>query len=296
MKRYSKWAIVFAVVLISSSCQRNGDLADAYGHFESSSISVSAERAGTLVEYHVSEGARLEAGQVVGLVDTTMLSIQREQIYAKLDAARAKIPTIQSQAAVIEERIATLDREIERFKNLLRRGAATAKQVDDLESQRRVAVRQLELQTSSRRSVEAEVRAMSTELKTVEDQIRRSFIRNPINGIVLHTYAEQYEMAAPGKALYSIANLDSMDVRVYVTGDQLSSINPGMLVQVHYDVMGGELESVPGTISRISPQAEFTPKFLQTRHERTSMVYAVLIRVGNNGKLNIGMPAEVTFQ
>lgn len=296
MKRSILYTTVVISVLSTFSCQRNGDMADAYGHFESTPISVSAERSGTLVEFRVSEGAKLEQGVVVGLVDTTILGIQRVQINAKLEAARTKIPIIESQSAVIEEQIATLDREIDRFKSLLQRGAATSKQVDDLESQRRIAVRQLELQSNNRRSVEAEVRAMTTEIRSLEDQFRRSVITNPVSGTVLHSYAEQYEIVATGKPLYNIANLDSMDVRVYVTGEQLSSIKPGMAVTVHYDVVGGELESVPGTISRISPQAEFTPKFLQTRQERTSMVYAVVIRVANNGKLNIGMPAEVTFK
>lgn len=296
MKRLPFWILVISLTYVSLACQREDNMADAYGHFESTSISVSAERPGSLVEYVVSEGSKLEAGQIVGLVDTTTLGIQRVQMNAKLDAARAKIPTIQAQLAVIEEQIETLDRELVRFRNLLQRGAASAKQVDDLESQRRVAMRQAELQASNRRSAEADIRAMTTELQTIEDQMRRSVIINPISGTVLHSYVERHELVSPGKVLYSIANLDSMDVRVFVSGDQLSSIQPGMRVSVHYDIEGGKLETVPGTISRISSQAEFTPKFLQTRQERTSMVYAVVIRVANNGKLNIGMPAEVTFK
>ncbi len=289
--------IIFTgMLLLMTGCQNENDIADAYGHFESSAVSVSAERSGTLMEFSVSEGAKLEAGQIVGLVDTSMLALQRTQILARLAASRSKLPTIQAQSDVVNEQIKTLDNEIMRFKNLLARGAATAKQVDDLESQRRVAERQLDVQASSKRSLEAEIRAMTTELEMVDDQVRRSIIRNPISGTVLHTYAERHEMTAPGKPLYSIASLDTLDVRVYVSGDQLSSLQPGMVVTVSYDVTGGEIESVPGVISHISPQAEFTPKFLQTREERTSMVYAVLLRVGNNGKLNIGMPAEVTFK
>ena len=286
-------AIIIAALMVS--CTSDDNTPDAYGHFESKAVSVSAERAGTLIEYSVSEGAYLEQGQVVGLIDTSMLALQRVQILARLDAAKAKIPTIQAQSAVIDEQIKTLDNEISRFKNLLTRGAATAKQVDDLESQRRVALRQHELQTSNRRSLEAEIRAMATELQTVDDQVRRSVIQNPISGTVLHSYAERHEMASPGKPLYSIASLDTLDLRIYVAGDQLSSLQPGKIVTVYYDIDGGRMESVPGIISTISSQAEFTPKFLKTKEERTSMVYAVILRVGNNGKLNIGMPAEVRF-
>lgn len=288
--------IITGIAVLLTGCQSENNDADAYGHFESNAVSVSSERPGTLVEFDVREGAMLEAGQIVGLVDTTLLALQRTQLLSKLEAAQSKMPTIMAQSAVVEEQIKTLDLEIERFGNLLAQGAATAKQVDDLKSQRRVAVRQIDLHASSMRALEAEIRAMRTEINMIDDQVQRSILRNPISGVVLHTYAERHEMTAPGKPLYSIANLDTLDVRVYVAGDQLSSLQPGMPVTVSYDVADGQVESVPGVVSRISPQAEFTPKFLQTRDERTSMVYAVLLRVGNNGKLNIGMPAEVTFK
>jgi len=296
MKRPITGIIFTSMLVFMAGCQNEKDVADAYGHFESNAVSVSSERAGILVEYTVREGDKLEPGQIVGLVDTSLLDLQRAQLLTKMEAVRSKIPTIQAQSAVIEEQITTLNNEISRFRNLLERGAATAKQVDDLESQKRVAERQIDLHASSKRSLEVEIRAMTTELKMIDDQVQRSIIRNPISGVVLHTYAERHEMTAPGKPLYSIANLDTLDVRVYVAGDQLSSLQPGMPVTVSYDVANGQMESVPGVVSRISPQAEFTPKFLQTRDERTSMVYAVLLKVGNNGKLNIGMPAEVTFK
>jgi HlyD family secretion protein len=287
----------FAMIVATfvAGCANDDDTPDAYGHFETKSVAVSAERSGLLVEYAVNEGALLEKDQIVGLVDTSMLAMQRILLHAKIDAAKAKIPTIVAQSAVIDEQIAALDNEIARFRNLFSRGAATMKQVDDMESQRRVLVRQIELQSSNRRSLEAEIRAISTELQTIDDQVRRSIIRNPIMGTVLQSYAERHEMAALGKPLYTVASLDTLDLRIYVTGDQLSSLQLGMKVNVYYDVAGGKMESVPGYISTISTQAEFTPKFLKTKDERTSMVYAVLLRVGNNGKLNVGMPAEVMF-
>jgi HlyD family secretion protein len=295
MKRSYSVLIILNIAVLLASCTDDKPAADAYGHFESNAVTISSERGGKLLGFVVREGNRIEEGDIVGLVDTTLLALQRVQIHAKLNASRLKLPTIQAQAAVIEEQINTLSNEIARFENLLHRGASTAKQVDDLHSQLRVAKRQIDVQVSNRKALEAEIKAMSTELELIDDQVRRSIIQNPITGTVLHTYVEQHELVVVGKPLYAIASLDTLDVRVYVTGDQLSSLQPGMIVTVSYDVTNGEMESVPGTISHISPQAEFTPKFLQTREERTSMVYAVLLRVGNNGKLTIGMPAEVRF-
>ena len=295
MKMQSLLPILAALSSFLAGCGSSEPAPDAFGHFESNPVSVSSERTGILVAYSIREGDWVDQGQIVGLIDTTMLALQRTQIRSKIDAAKSRSAIIHAQELLIQEQISTLDLELERFGNLLLRGAVTSKQVDDLSALRRLAVRQLQLQGSQKKALDAEIASMLTELQSVDDQVRRSTLRNPISGTVLQSFAERHEMTVAGKALYSIASLDTLDLRVFVAGDQLSSIQPGMQVEVRYDVADRQEESVYGTISRISSKAEFTPKFLQTKNERTSLVYAVVIRVANNGKLNIGMPAEVYF-
>jgi len=287
--------ILLIVPFLFISCNRTEPEADAYGHFEVRETVISAERSGTLQNLMIKEGAIVDAGTIVGLIDTTALSIQRGQLIAQLAAVRAKIPQIQSQKLVYDEQIRTASTELTRFKNLVAKGAASQKQVDDIESQLRLINVQKSVLDRNTQSIQAEMNALASQMLTIDDQIQKSIIINPVKGTVLRQYAEQYELAAMGKPIYSIANLDTLDLRVYVTGDQLVKVQPGAKVVVNYDGGSSTIESVDGIISRIADQAEFTPKFLQTREERTSLVYAVVVRVPNNGKLNIGMPAEVRF-
>jgi HlyD family secretion protein len=292
----SRITLIFLIApFLFISCNRAEPEADAYGHFEVRETVISAERSGTLQNLTIKEGATIDAGTIVGLIDTTALSIQRGQLIAQLAAVRAKIPQIESQKLVYDEQTRTATTELTRFKNLVANGAASQKQVDDIESQLRLINVQKSVLDRNTQSIQAEMNALASQMLTIDDQIQKSIVINPVKGTVLRQYAEQYELATMGKPIYSIANLDTLDLRVYVTGDQLVNVQPGAKVVVNYDGGSSTIESVDGIISRIADQAEFTPKFLQTREERTSLVYAVVVRVPNNGKLNIGMPAEVRF-
>jgi len=287
--------IVLIAPLLIMSCNRTKSEADAYGHFEVRETVISAERSGTILNLTLKEGLIIDAGSIVGTIDTMALTIQRGQLTAQLAAVRAKLPQIQAQKLVYDEQIRTATTELNRFKNLVANGAASQKQVDDIESQLRLIDVQKAVLDRNTQSIQAELNALASQMLTIDDQIQKSIIVNPIRGTVLRQYAQQYELANIGKPIYSIANLDTLDLRVYVTGDQLSQVQPGVMVFVDYDGGSSTIETVNGIVSRIADQAEFTPKFLQTREERTSLVYAVVVRVANNGKLNIGMPAEVRF-
>ena len=129
----------------------------------------------------------------------------------------------------------------------------------------------------------------------MEQRLRDAVLTNPSSGVVLVKFAEQHEIISPGKPLYTIANLSSMYLKAYVSGEQLAEIKLGQSVTVLTDGGSGELSESPGTISWISSVAEFTPKNIQTREERVALVYAVKIRVANAGTLKIGMPGEVRW-
>ena len=292
----TKKLIPILIVISAIGCGNNKPDSDAFGHFESREVVVSAERAGTLQEFSISEGDLVDVNIQVGLIDTTSLDNQRQQLLAQIEALKAKRSTARAQTAVIEEELKTLDTEVLRFEALVTNEAVPSKQLDDLRSKKRVLTKQVDLQKTQERYIQAEIVAMSTQLLNIDDQIDKSKITNPISGRVLHTHVERFEMTSPGKPLYTIANLDTLDLRIYVTGDQLSSIQLGKDVEVIYDAGNKTTASTSGSITRIASEAEFTPKFLQTREERVSLVYAVIVRVPNNGTLQIGMPAEVRFK
>ncbi|HEX8830669.1 MAG TPA: HlyD family efflux transporter periplasmic adaptor subunit, partial [Longimicrobium sp.] len=128
------------------------------------------------------------------------------------------------------------------------------------------------------------------------EQLRKSRVVNPINGTVLATYTEQGEFVPAGQPLYKVADLTRMILRAYVTGDQLPRVRIGQAVRVTVDAGDEQRRTIPGTVSWVSSQAEFTPTPVQTREERTGLVYAVEIQVSDpGGALKIGMPGEVVL-
>lgn len=304
---------VIALFTLFLACKSKSPTADAYGNFEADDLIVSAEANGLLLDFSVEEGQTLSAGTQVGRVDSTQLVLKKEQLQAAIRAVSAKSPAIRAQLAVFEkqldaqrQQLATLQREKERVQNLLKADAATAKQLDDLDAQIAQAQRQtavvLEQQSASEAALSvqktgllAEILPLQKQIEQVEDQIRRCRIVNPIDGVVLNTYAEAGELAAYGKPLYKIAKLNPIILRAYIGGDQLATLALGQKVQVGIDAPEGSLRYLSGQVAWIADKAEFTPKIIQTKDERVQLVYAVKIRVPNDGSLKIGMPAEVKF-
>ena len=284
--------------LVLAACSgSDADFADAFGNFEAREVTVSAEASGRILHMAAREGEALSAGAVAVVIDSVQLVLQREQVEARLAAARSRFPGIAAQEQVLKTQLEVARRELDRVEALLDGGAATTKQRDDLEGQIRVLEGQLAAIRTGNAPVFAELDLIRAQMRALEDQITRTRLRNPIAGTVLLATAEPGELAAPGRPLYRIAPLDTLDLRAYVGGDQLGSLALGQEVGVVVDGPDGTLIDRTGRVSWIASEAEFTPKLIQTREERVSLVYAFKVRVPNpDGVLKIGMPAEVRFR
>jgi len=288
-----------ALTTILFSCS-NGDLDfDATGTFESEEVIVSSEAMGKLIKFDVEEGMILKQDQVVGLVDTTQLHLKKKQIESTIQSVLSKQPDIPTQLAAIQEQIATTEREKIRIENLVRSEAATTKQLDDINSQLDVLIKQYDATKSSltinRQGIRSETLPLIAQVEQIQDQINKSIIKNPIDGTVLTRYAMQNEITSNGKALYKIADLSEMILRAYINGDQLGQIKLDQKVNVFVDKGDSERKELKGEIYWISSKAEFTPKTIQTKDERANLVYAIKVRVKNDGYLKIGMYGEVKF-
>lgn len=288
-------AIILAAIL--PACRSNDDQADAYGNFEAVETVVSAEGTGKLLSFMVEEGMTLPADTIVGWIDSTQLYLKKSQLRANIKAVLSKVPEKDPQLEVIREQIAVQKREQQRYQNLVNAKAATPKQLDDinyqiaiLEKQYRSLASTLNTQVSGYNS---EARPLEEQVLQVNDQLRQSRITNPVNGTVLIKYVEKGEVVNYGKALYKIADLSALDMRAYVGEEQLGQVKVGQQVTVLTDLPGGKYREWPGSVTWISSEAEFTPKVIQTKEERTNLVYAVKVRVKNDGSLKIGMPAEL---
>ena len=269
---------------------------DAYGNFEADEVTVSAEVDGRLLRYDVREGAELDAGTTVGLIDTTQTVLQLRELRAQLASARSATGRAGSEAGALEAELATAERDLARTERLYEDEAATAQQLDAAQMRVEVLRARLAAARSGTRGSGEQVEAIQAQVARLEDRLARSRVTNPVAGAVLASYAEAGEFVRTGQALYQVAALDTLSLRAYVDGARLSDLRVGQRVIVRYDVGPDEREAAPGILSWVASEAEFTPTPIQTREERTELVYAVKIRVANpDRRLKIGMPADVEF-
>lgn len=272
-----------------AGCQKN-DRSDGYGNFEATEIIVSSEANGKLELLNVEEGSRMAAGSVAAVVDTMQLHLVRTQLQAERRALVAKRPGLGARIGVLLEERKNLKRDDERYRRLLDEGAVPSKQLETIQNSISIIDRQIRSLETEHPGIAGEISAKEARIAQLDDQIKKSIVHNPINGVVLTRYAERGELTSYGKPLYKIADLQSMFLRVYLSGAQIPQVKIGEEVEVLID--GGR--NLKGRITWISAKAEFTPKIIQTREERVSMVYAVKVQVNNrDGRLKIGMPGEM---
>lgn len=276
-----------------AACNRTPD-PDAFGNFESTEVVVSAETGGQIREFTPVEGMTLPRGAVAVVIDTTQLGLERQQILAQRAATGSRGTEATAHIRVLEVQRDVARRNYERTRRLFEVEAATAQQLDQSERDYRALVAQIEAAQAQRRSTTMDVVTATARVEQVSDRLSKSRVVNPRGGTVLATYAHAGEVVQPGQQLYRIADLDTMVLRAYVSGDQLARVRLGQSVVVNVDRGGKQLRAMQGAITWISPSAEFTPTPIQTRDERASLVYAIKVSVPNpDGTLRIGMPGDV---
>jgi HlyD family secretion protein len=292
--------LLLAALFAVASCNNDKNHFDASGSFETDETIISSEASGVIKELNVVEGQTLQEGQRVGYIDSIQLYLKKKQLVAQITAVLSSKPDISAQTAALKEQLKDAEREQERYRNLRKQGAGTQRQMDDLDYQvevirKQIAAQQSTLGTSSE-SISKQAQPLQVQIEQLNDQLAKCLIINPVNGTVLAKYAEAKEVAAPGKPLYKIADVSTLFLRAYITGDQLSQIRLNQKVKVLVDDGAEKYREHEGIVSWISNKAEFTPKTIQTKEERANLVYAAKIKVANDGSLKIGMYGEVKFQ
>lgn len=289
-----KKLILFIALALLASCSGNKNEADAYGNFEADELILSAENNGKIISTNALEGEQVSAGAIIALIDTTNLALQKQQLIFQKASVLAQQGNIHAQIAVSDQQITNVKKDLNRINKMLKEGAATQKQLDDITGQIDLVKKQKTAYASQLNVIDKQADAVEAQIKVLEDRINASVLRSPINGTVLERYCEQGELAVPGKAMFKIANIDTLTLRVYISETQLSQVKLGQTVKVKFD-LGESTKEFSGKISWIAQQAEFTPKVIQTKEERVKLVFAMKVAVVNDGSLKIGMPAEVNY-
>lgn len=293
-----KRIVYIAAVVLAASCGTEAEF-DAQGTFEATEVVVSSEATGRILNFEVVEGMAVEANQMVGAIDSVQLHLQRKQLVAQQSALLGSRPDVKKQVAALREQIAKQNEELRRVENMLKDGAATKKQKDDIEAQIKILESQLDATLSTldknTSTINNNSAALEAQIAALDDRISKCRIISPIGGTVLVKYAEAGELASIGKPLMKIADLDNIYLRAYFTSDQLAKVNLGDEVKVVADFGGEERYDYTGRVAWISSESEFTPKTIQTKDSRANLVYAVKIAVENDGRLKIGLAGEVVL-
>jgi HlyD family secretion protein len=287
--------LIFISALMLTGCKTKTEVADAYGNFEATEVMVSSETNGRILQFDSKEGSVLDKGSELALIDTTLLNLQKREIEASINSVKTKIGTINAQNEIIIQQIENIKVNIARTEKMMKDDAATQKQLDDLTGQVAVLEKQIAANNTQKSSVAAELSVYYSKVATINEQLRRSSVRNPLSGTLIEKYSEAGEITAAGKPLAKIADLSLMKLKVYVSGTQVGKIKIGQQCNVRIDDGNKGYRTFTGKIGYVSEKAEFTPKIIQTKEERVILVYSVNIDVLNDGSLKSGMPGEVIF-
>jgi len=287
---------IFALALIIlSSCRGNDDQSDAYGNFETEETIVSSETTGKLIRFSLELGDQVREGDLLAIVDTSQMSLQISQLKAQQQSVATKRVNVQAEAEVLKEQLITLKITQDRITRMFADKAATKQQLDDVNGQVRVMEKQLKSLNTRFILIDSELDVLDAQLNLAKDNLKKCFVRSMMAGQVLEKYVELGEVVSPAKAIVKLADLSELDLRVYVSGAQLPGVKRGQQVEVLIDRDRDNNQALTGEVTWISPEAEFTPKIIQTKEERVKLVYAIKVKVKNDGRLKIGMPGEVNF-
>jgi HlyD family secretion protein len=290
-----KRILYLSIMLLALQACNEADRSDAYGNFEAVGVTVSAQANGQILHLDMMEGDIVNTGDTLGLIDTLDLHLKREQLNRNTGVLNARLRSIRSQLQVQEQQRKNLLVEKNRLDKLFEDGAATQKQMDDMAGNLDLLEQQMEATRVQEESIFAEMSALQAQISQINESIARCWIISPVDGTVLSKYAEKGEVTGFGKPICKLANLSVMELKVYISGDQLPYLEIGKDVQVLIDKNQEDFKVLSGKVSWISSRAEFTPKTIQTKEERVNLVYAAKVFVPNDGSLKIGMPGEINF-
>ena len=287
--------IIIATLSFLISCATDKDQSDAFGNFEVTEVIISAQANGRLLQLNLEEGQSIISNTVVGFIDSIGLVLKKEQIDETINTVASKLNNFDAQINVQEQLKLNALKDQVRIEQMFKESAATQKQLDDINGNLKVLDKQILSIRSQRKSVMSEIESLKKQRDQVSESISNCQIINPISGTVLTKIAEEGEITSFGKPLYKIADLNELQLKVYISGNQLAEVKLGQEVLVLIDD-GNDYKQLNGKVSWISSKAEFTPKTIQTKEERVNLVYAMKVNVANDGTLKIGMPGEIRFK
>lgn len=304
-------------MLIMNACSQNGggSFLEESGTIEFKNIIISAKTSGEVLALLKDEGTSVSKGDTILIIDHENLELQLKQSVAAKEAAQAQLDLLKAGARKEDKRqaremveqaetnlnSAAADRS--RFEKLYHERVITKKQFDDMEARYKIALSQFNSAKANLKKVEniarkEEITALEAKLgqaeaatELIKKGIKDSYVISPIEGQIVKAFVEVGETAAPMASLVKINDLSTAEMMLYVSEENLGKVKLGQRVEISTDSYKDKVYK--GKVTFISPEAEFTPKNIQTKDERTKLVFAVKIIVPNpDQELKAGMPAD----
>jgi HlyD family secretion protein len=289
--RTVNWSIAAAVIaLLAWGCGGRKE-SNPSGTLEATEVDVVSTVPGRIISIAADLGDKVNKNDTLVVLDTELLRLQKKQAETNRESLHAQREVLRDQRHQAETSFDLARTSFERTAALLRQGSATQQQFDEMKAKQDLAESQVSSIKDQLDALDAEEAKLNATLAVFDRQLQDAIIQAPIGGTVLLRPSEPGEMASPGAVLLRLADLSTLDLRVFLSETDIGRVKIGEELPVVVDAFHGE--SFTGTVAWISSESEFTPKNAQTREARTQLVYAIKVRIKNpDGRLHIGMPAE----
>ncbi|MCB9209536.1 MAG: efflux RND transporter periplasmic adaptor subunit [Ignavibacteriales bacterium] len=313
------FVIIISLILISCNNGNDGNAIEATGTIEATYVSLSSKVAGEITKIYFDEGAKVNAGDTILKIDDENLQLQLMQAKAMRESAEAQLSLLQvgsrkedvAQAEALftqaEVSFTQAEKDKERMQNLFDANSITKKQFEDVEAKYQIVKSQYEAAKENLRKItniarpedmkkaQAGLNQTLANEKILLKNINDCKVTSPINGFVVEQFYEKGETVAPMSSLCKVADLNKVNLDLYVNEIELPNVQLNQKVTVTVDAFDDK--TFDGKVIYISPESEFTPKNIQTPDERTKLVYKVKVEIENPELLlKSGMPADAEIR
>jgi len=311
--------LLLSLIIISCGNENDENLTKATGTIEATFITLSSKVSGEIIEIYFDEGTKVNKGDTILKIDNETLQLQLLQAEALKESAEAqfqllkngsrKEDIVQAQSMFNQAEISLNQAEIDkdRMQKLLESNSITKKQFEDVDTKYKIIKSQYSAAKENLTKIKNIARpeelkrtealfnqAIASE-KLIQKSINDCFIVSPINGFVVELFYEKGETVSPMSSVLKVADLEKVNLDIYVNELELPKVQLNQNVDVFVDAF--EEKSFAGKVVYISPESEFTPKNIQTPDERTKLVYKVKVEIDNpKFELKSGMPADAEIK
>ena len=280
------------LLFIFACTNENGDTFQGSGTIEATEVTLSSQNGGKLLALYADEGDYINEGDVIAVIDSEKIALQIELQRAMLNELEFNEEKAKKTIALAAEQFELASKNFNRIKNLIKENSATKQRYDESEIAYKGAEKNMQIAESSYKALLARKEQLQTQMTLLQTQLQDCLVITPLTGTVLSRYVQSGEVLRPFTPIMTVANLDEMEIRIYVPEKELGNFRIGDTVKIKTST--SEDNPLTGRIVWVASRAEFTPKNVQTRDARADLVYAVKCKVANrDGILKIGMPADV---